>query len=137
MERVAQDRIALERFEDYWDADNVFVDGVTFLPIPDTSVRLANLQAGDLDMIERAAPTDLGLIRDDPGLVLPSAASLGYQGITINLSNPEPRDTPMASDMRVREAFELVLIATSLTMWCLMVNLSSAISRCHPRALGT
>jgi peptide/nickel transport system substrate-binding protein len=107
VERVAQDRIVLERFADYWDAENVFVDGVTFLPIPDTSVRLANLQAGDLEMIERAAPTDLGLIRDDPSLVLPSAASLGYQGITINLSNPEPRDTPMASDVRVREAFEL------------------------------
>ena len=109
VERVAQDRIVLERFEDYYDADAISVDGVTFLPIPDSSVRLANLQAGDLEIIERAAPTDLGIIRDDPDLVLPSAASLGYQGITINLSNPEPRDNPLSADPRVREALELAI----------------------------
>lgn len=109
VERIAQDRIVLERFEDYYDADAITIDGVTFLPIPDSSVRLANLQAGDLEIIERAAPTDLGIIRDDADLVLPSAASLGYQGITINLSNPEPRDHPLSADPRVREALELAI----------------------------
>lgn len=108
-ERVSQDRIVLTRFEDYWDAENIALEQVTFLPIPDSSVRLANLQSGDLEMIERAAPTDLPIIRNDADLVLPSAASLGYQGITINLANPEPLDTPLASDVRVREAFDLAL----------------------------
>ncbi len=112
VERVAQDRITLERFEDYWDADAIAIDAVEFLPIPDTSVRLANLQSGDLQIIERAAPTDLGIIRDDPDLTLPSAASLGYQGITINIANPEQRDDPMATDPRVREAFELAIDRT-------------------------
>lgn len=109
VERVAQDRIALERFDAYWDADAIAIDEVVFLPIPDTSVRLANLQSGDLQVIERAAPTDLGIIRDDPDLTLPSAASLGYQGITVNIANPEPRTDPMATDPRVREAFELAI----------------------------
>ena len=79
------------------------------MPIPDTSVRLANLQSGDLQMIERPAPTDLEAIRNDPNLTLPSAPSLGYQGLTINLSNPEPLDTPLASSPQVREALELAL----------------------------
>ncbi|MDZ7703817.1 MAG: ABC transporter substrate-binding protein [Trueperaceae bacterium] len=75
VERVAQDRIVLERFADYWDAERINLDRVVFLPIPDSSVRLANLQAGDLEMIERAAPTDLGIIRsDDWTWPLPSAA---------------------------------------------------------------
>lgn len=108
-ERVAQDRIALTKFEDYYDADNIMIDEVVFLPIPDASVRLANLQSGDLELMERAAPTDLNTIRNDSNLELPSAASLGYQGITINLSNPEPRDNPLSSDPRVREAFELAI----------------------------
>ncbi len=108
-ERISQDRIVLERFADYWDADAVAIDSVTFLPIPDSSVRLANLQAGDLEIIERAAPTDLGIIRSDDGLALPSAASLGYQGITVNISNPEPRDHPLSADPRVREALELAI----------------------------
>ncbi|MCA9838294.1 MAG: ABC transporter substrate-binding protein [Trueperaceae bacterium] len=107
VERVAQDRIELEKFADYWDAENIMIDGVVFLPIPDSSVRLANLQSGDLEMIERAAATDLATIEADPNLVLPSAASLGYQGITINLSNPEARDNPLSNDVRVREALDL------------------------------
>lgn len=109
VDRVAQDRIVLERFADYWDADAIGLDRVVFLPIPDSSVRLANLQSGDLEMIERAAPTDLGAIRADAGLVLPSAPSLGYQGITINLSNPGERDHPLSQDVRVREALELAI----------------------------
>ena len=109
VERVAQDRIVLERFPDYWDAESINLEGVVFLPIPDSSVRLANLQAGDLEMIERPAPTDLEAIRSDANLSLPSAPSLGYQGITINLSNPEPLDTPLASSPQVREALELAL----------------------------
>ena len=108
-ERVAQDRIVVEAFENYWNADAISLDRVTFLPIPDTSVRLANLQSGDLDLIERPAPTDLNTIRNDPNLELPAAPSLGYQGVTINIANPEQRDTPLASDPRVREAFELAL----------------------------
>ena len=108
-DRVAQDRIVLTKFSDYYDAENIMIDEVVFLPIPDASVRLANLQSGDLELMERAAPTDLNTIRNDPNLELPSAASLGYQGITINLSNPEPRDNPLASDPRVREAFDLAI----------------------------
>ncbi len=109
VERVAQDRIVVERFENYWDAGSITLEQIIFLPIPDTSVRLANLQAGDLEMIERPAPTDLEAIRSDPNLELPTAPSLGYQGLTINLSNPEPLDTPLASSPQVREALELAL----------------------------
>lgn len=108
VDRVAQDRITLERFVDYWDADRIHVDRVVFLPIPDTSVRLANLQSGDLQLIERPAPSDLSIVEADPDLVVDSAASLGYQGITVNVSNPGPRDHPL-SDARVREALELAL----------------------------
>lgn len=109
VERVAQDRIVLERFADYWDAASISIDRVVYLPIPDSSVRLANLQSGDLEIIERPAPTDLGIIRSAGNLVVPSAPSLGYQGITINVSNPGPRDNPLSADVRVREAFELAI----------------------------
>ncbi len=108
-ERVAQDRIVVDRFADYWDAESISIEQVIFLPIPDSSVRLANLQAGDLEMIERPAPTDLETLRSDSNLTLPSVPSLGYQGITLNLSNPEPLDTPLATSPQVREALELAL----------------------------
>ncbi|MFN7195096.1 MAG: ABC transporter substrate-binding protein, partial [bacterium] len=58
VERIAQDRIVLERFADYWDKSRIHVDKVVFQPIPDSTVRLANLQAGGLELIERVQPTD-------------------------------------------------------------------------------
>src|SRR5665213_1714367 len=52
VERVQQDRIVFEKFADYWNKDNVFIDRVVFLPIVDATVRLANLKSGGLDLIE-------------------------------------------------------------------------------------
>ena len=66
VERVAQDRIVVERFRDYWDKDKIKLDRIVYLPIPDTTVRLANLQSGGLDMIEQVAPTDIDSVRKDP-----------------------------------------------------------------------
>ena len=46
VERVQQDRIVVEKFADYWNKDQVFIDKITYLPIVDATVRLANLQLG-------------------------------------------------------------------------------------------
>ena len=103
-ERVAQDKIVLTRFDDYWNADAIKFDSVTFLPIPDTTVRLANLQSGDIDMLERLAATDLTQANDDDSIVVDSAVSLGYQGITFNINNGERGDNPWGNDKRLRQA---------------------------------
>lgn len=103
-ERVAQDKIVLRKFDDYWNADAIHFDSVTFLPIPDTTVRLANLQSGDIDMLERLAATDLAQAEGDSGIVVDSAVSLGYQGITFNINNGEKGDNPWGNDKRLRQA---------------------------------
>ena len=36
VERVQQDRIVVEKFADYWNKDQVFIDKITYLPIVDT-----------------------------------------------------------------------------------------------------
>ncbi|WP_186387152.1 ABC transporter substrate-binding protein [Stappia sp. TSB10P1A] len=108
-ERIQQDRIVLTRFADYWNADAIHFDSVTFLPIPDTTVRLANLRSGDLDMLERLAATDAASVKADSRLVYADAVSLGYQGITINIGNGERGDNPFGNDPRLRQAFELTL----------------------------
>ncbi len=58
VERVPQDRIVVEKFDDYWNKDAIQIRRIEFRPIPDTTVRLTNLRAGQLDLIERLAPTD-------------------------------------------------------------------------------
>lgn len=107
VERVQQDRIVLTKFADYWNADQIAVDTVTFLPIPDTTVRFANLQAGDLDMLERLATPDIAAAEADPAIDVATAVSLGYQGITINVANGERSKNPLGQDARVRQALNL------------------------------
>ena len=109
VERVQQDRIVVEKFADYWNKDQVFIDKITYLPIVDGTVRLANLRSGGLDLIERVLATDIKSVRDNPKLRLSKAVSLGYVGLTVNLSNGAKANTPLAKDARVRRAFELAL----------------------------
>lgn len=108
-ERVQQDRIVLSKFDNYWNADAISFDTVTFLPIPDTTVRLANLRSGDLDMLERLAATDANSVKNDDGLVYAEAVSLGYQGITVNVANGAGADNPLGQDARVRKALSLAI----------------------------
>ena len=108
-ERVQQDRIVLEKFADYWNAGEINFDSVTFLPITDGTVRLANLRAGDVDMIERLAATDVASVKADDSLQLEMAVSLGYQGITINVGNGDKSQSPLGQDARVRRALSLAI----------------------------
>ena len=108
MERVAQDHITLERFPGYWDAARIHYDRVTYRIIPDSSIRLANLQSGTLDIAE-IAPLDAETVKRDPKLSLVSVPSLGYGALTINTGYLPEADTPLGRDARVRHAFELSL----------------------------
>ena len=107
VERVQQDRIVVEKFKDYWNKDNVFIDKITYLPIVDGTVRLANLRSGALDLIERVLATDIKTVRDDTKLKLAKAVSLGYAGLQLNLDNGPKANNPLAKNHKVREAFEL------------------------------
>src|SRR3954470_24806243 len=46
VERVAQDRIVLERFANYWNKGEIHFNRIVYLPIVDATVRLANLRSG-------------------------------------------------------------------------------------------
>jgi peptide/nickel transport system substrate-binding protein len=109
VERIQQDRITLERFADYWNKDNIHIDRVTFQPIPDATVRLANLKAGQLDLIERPAATDIPEMRSTPNLKLVKLTDLGFQGIWINVNKGEQAKNPLGQDARVREALNLAI----------------------------
>ena len=109
VERVPQDRIVVEKFADYWEKDHVFIDKITYLPVVDSTVRLANLQSGGLDLIERVLATDIKSVRDNPKLRLSKAVSLGWFGLLINLDNGPKSNNPLGKDVRVRRAFELSL----------------------------
>jgi len=107
--RVAQDKIELEKFADYWNADQIKVDAVSYLPIPDSTVRLANLQSGDLDLINRLAATDVEAVKSAGNLKYERADGLGYQGITFNTNNGAKADNPFGQDPKLRQALSLAI----------------------------
>jgi peptide/nickel transport system substrate-binding protein len=109
VERVQQDRIVVEKFQDYWNKDNVHIDRIIYLPIVDATVRLANLKSGGLDLIERVLATDVKDVRADPKLKLSTALELGYQTVTINVGKSDAAKGPLGQDARVRRALELAI----------------------------
>ncbi len=109
VERVPLDHITLQRFPGYWNADAIHIDRIEFHPIADSSVRLVNLQAGQLDMIEEMAPTDAIKVQQNPQLQLARATALGYEAMMINLGNGAGADTPLAHDPRVRAALDATI----------------------------
>jgi peptide/nickel transport system substrate-binding protein len=115
VERVQQDRIVLEKFPDYWNAANIHVDRVVFRPVVESTVRLANLKSGSLEMIERALATDLPEIRADAKLKVATVPELGYQGVTVNVGNGDAAKTAFGKDPRIIQAFSLSLDRDAIT----------------------
>src|SRR5689334_24940849 len=110
VERVAQDRIVVERFPNYWNKGEIHFDRIVYLPIPDSTVRLANLRSGQLDFIERLAASDVPQLKSDSRFAITKITEIGYQGITINVGKSDlAQKNPLGRDPRVREAFELAL----------------------------
>ncbi|MBY0337716.1 MAG: ABC transporter substrate-binding protein [Acetobacteraceae bacterium] len=109
VERVAQDRIVVERFADYWDAGRIHLNRITYLPIPDSTVRLANLQSGALELVQTIDPDDVPAVRRNSRLRLSVGDELGYQSIAYNMGNGPRGQGPLGQDVRIRTAFELAI----------------------------
>lgn len=114
VERVAQDRIVVERFADYWDKGRIHLDRVIYQPIPDDRIRLANLQAGSLELVQTIGTNDVPTVQRNNRLRLSMSDELGYQGITLNIGNGPRAQTPLGQNARVREAFELAIDRATL-----------------------
>ncbi len=116
VERVAQDRIVLQRSDDYYARDEVRLDRVVYRGIPDETTRLANLRAGQLDVVQEVGPDDVAEVSNENDLRLLNQPSTQYMGITVNVGNAngvgeETRqpDTPLAAEPQLREALSLAL----------------------------
>jgi peptide/nickel transport system substrate-binding protein len=110
VERIAQDRMVFERYPQYWNKDQIHLEKIVYTPVPDATVRLANLRSGQFDFIERVAPSDIEKLKSDAKLKVARITEIGYQGITINVGKSElAQKNPLGKDARVREAFELAI----------------------------
>jgi len=96
---VRGDRVELTAYEDYWDAENIHLDRVTFRFINDAQAQVAALRAGDVHAFPNLGAPELfaELSRDDRF----SAVAGNTEGeIVAGLNNKRP---PL-DDVRVRQA---------------------------------
>lgn len=120
-ERVPQTSITVVADPNYYEADQVHLDSITYRIMTDANIRAANLRSGDVHVADTISPQDVDALQQERGIGVLQTGSLGYQGITFNLGNvngvgqpPQPIDTPIASDPRVRQAFALAVDRTTL-----------------------
>lgn len=109
VERVPQDHVTLERFPGYWDNKDIHFDKVVYQILVDSSVRVANLKAGAVDISENVVPTDAAAVKADPKLRLVVSDSLGYFGITNNIDNGPAAKNPYGQNALVRQALDLAI----------------------------
>jgi peptide/nickel transport system substrate-binding protein len=112
VERVVQDRIVLEKFADYWDKEAIKVDKVTYLPVPDATVRLNNLLAGQLDLIEQVSASDIERVKADSRFVVTTVDGLGFFYFLFNLANGEGAKNQFATNIKLRQAIDAAIDRT-------------------------
>ncbi len=88
VEKRPQERIVLERFDQYWDKTASNIDRIIYRPFTDENARLANLRAGELDIIDQVAPTEIPKLKTDSTLRLLERSGLGWQGVWIMVAGP-------------------------------------------------
>lgn len=88
------DRVVLDRYEDYWLEDYPKLEQVIFRTIPDNSARMNALLSGEADMIDGLDPENLDqIVEDDNFQVLQRPPlNIGYLGLTVTR---EPFDDPL------------------------------------------
>ncbi|MBR0843357.1 ABC transporter substrate-binding protein [Bradyrhizobium liaoningense] len=109
VERKSRDLIRLKKYPGYWNAGQIGYDEVVYFYVPDSTVRLSRVRAGDLDLAERIAPTDLKTVRDDQNLKLHSGNGLAVSHLMFNVGAGPKADTPLGKNPTLRQAFELAI----------------------------
>ncbi len=99
IEYVPGDRVVLARNEDYWetDADGTplpYLDEVVFRPIPDETVKLTNLQTGEVDWTDSLPPQQVNAIASAGEVVVDLVTGGDYWYLGLNLDR-EPLDDPL------------------------------------------
>ncbi|MDQ7843103.1 MAG: ABC transporter substrate-binding protein [Armatimonadota bacterium] len=87
VEKRPQERIVLERFDRHWDRGAGNVQQIVYRPFTDENARLANLRAGELDIIDQVAPAEIPKLKTDPVLRLFARSGLGWQGMWIQVQS--------------------------------------------------
>ncbi|UFN49819.1 ABC transporter substrate-binding protein [Roseomonas sp. OT10] len=91
--------LVLERFPGYWAGDGHPFARLVFRPLPDETVRLANLRSGTLQLIDAIPPQSVAALQREANLRVSQMPSLGFNAFAFNCTR-----APF-NDPRLRRAF--------------------------------
>ena len=94
--------VTITKFSDYWDADRVQLDGITYFLIGDEAARLAALRTGEIDFASLSA-TNIAAAEKEANLNVISYQTNDYIAMGCNLS------TPALQDINVRQAMSYAM----------------------------
>src|SRR4029453_1722482 len=114
VEGVKDDHLLIKRNDNYWNKQGgPSLDRVRYRPIPDDTVKLQSLQAGEIDVMDYVQPRDVAGVKADKNVVVldvPSLADFAYQ---LNHTKP-PFD---AKPLRQAVAYALDLAQIVKGVW--------------------
>ncbi|MCE6950810.1 ABC transporter substrate-binding protein [Cereibacter sphaeroides] len=97
------DRVILKKNPNFWQADQVSLDGVEWISVPDDNSRMLSVQAGELDAAIFVPFSRVEELKKDPNLKVLVEPSTREDHLLINHEHP-PLD-----NSRVREALDLAI----------------------------
>ncbi|GAB4526095.1 MAG: ABC transporter substrate-binding protein [Anaerolineae bacterium] len=102
VERIPGDRIVYEANPDYWEEGKPGVQSLTFRIIPDSTTRLAAIQTGEVDIVNRLSIEDVSVLEGSSDVeIINYANDRVYYVAFKNIGNGV--GTPL-EDVRVRQA---------------------------------
>jgi peptide/nickel transport system substrate-binding protein len=108
VEYMPGDHVTLEANPDYWEEGKPYLDGVEFKIIPDETVRLTNLQTGEVHWVDSLPPQRVTKLATSGEVIVDMVSGGDYWYIGVNL-NREPFD-----DVRVRQAIAYAINRTDV-----------------------
>lgn len=88
VEKRPLESITLERFPRHWDPTVGFVDRIIFRTIVDENARVANLRAGEVDIIIEPPPTEVAKLKTEPNIHLLERAAMAWQSMYLMVAGP-------------------------------------------------
>ncbi|MEA5049717.1 MAG: ABC transporter substrate-binding protein [Eubacteriales bacterium] len=95
MEKYENETVYLTRFENYYDkADMAKIKNVEYRYVPESQTRLAALQSGEADLIDRVETEQLEIVKADPNLAY-VVGNVNEQKYMVFKTTQAPMDNPL------------------------------------------
>jgi oligopeptide transport system substrate-binding protein len=96
-------KVVVEKNARYWDAANVQLTRVTYLPVEDSNADLKLYQSGENDFVQRLAPGTYASLKAQYPKEMHNSAMIALRFYALNNTDP------LLKDLRVRKALSMVI----------------------------